>query len=218
MTASMAPSADDESFAIGRVDLVRMHKPWIEAPTELGLGYQDVSETGTARLPEAVVSDPEIDVDAIFFETARGKSVVEEIDLSEPSDDDLEISLPAEGSEVVEEPEESERPEPAERRARSAPMRATSPRPRGGKLLGVGACLGMLIAGTAIGSSELSGRPLRSTASAPIQVAVAETVPMDFTPAISPRAPAPPVRKAAKKRVPKKKKPAKKSKPTRTRH
>lgn len=218
VTASMAPSDDDESFAIGRVELVRMHKPRIEAPTELGLGYQDVSETGTARLPEAVASDPEIDIDAVFFETARGKSVVEEIDLSEPSEDDLEISLPPEGSEVVEESEESEKSEPADRCASSAPMRATSARPRGGKLLGVGACLGMLIAGTAIGSSELSGRPLPSTSPAPVQRAAAETVPMDFTPAISSRAPMPPVRKSVKNRVLKKKKLPKKTKTTRTRH
>lgn len=207
MTASMAPSDEGESFAIGRVELVRMHKPRIEAPTELGQGYRDVSETGTAVLPEVV-------------ETAREKSVVEEIDLSEPSEDDLEISLPPEGSEVVEEVEESDPAEyePAERRARSAPMRASSARPRGGKLLGVGACLGMLIAGTAIGSSELSGRPLPSTSPAPVQRAAAETVPMDFTPAISSRAPMPPVRRAVKNRVPKKKKPPKKTKTTRTRH
>ncbi len=220
VTASMAPTTDDESFAIGRVELVRMHKPRIEAPTELGQGYRDVSETGTARLPEAVAADPEIDVDAIFFETARGKSVVEEIDLSEPSEDDLEISLPPEGSDVVEEIEEAEpaEDEPAERRARSAPMRATSARPRGGRLLGVGACLGMLIAGTAIGSSELSGRPLPATSPAPVQVAATETVPMDFAPAISSRAPMPPVRKAVKNRVPKKKKQPKKTKTARTRH
>ena len=160
------------SVPIAKVPIVRMRAAQVFAEAVAMLGDRSIAEDEsnvTARLSTADDDLPEIaapDIDVLPMETARGGALVD----------------PPEGNAAVE-----PRPEPIpEYESALFPAalpqtprkRAARRQPRGGVLLLVASCIGMMFAGTAIGSMQFaaSTQPPAATPAKPLPVDVAEVV------------------------------------------
>ena len=159
------------SIPIAKVPVVRMRAAEVFAEAVAMLGDRALTDESnvTARLATAEDDLPQIpapDIDVLPMETARGGALVDA----------------PEGNAVVE-----DRPEPLPEYesalfpalAQPAPRKRASRRqPRGGVLLMVASCLGMMFAGTAIGSMQFapSTPPPIATPAKPLPVEVAEVV------------------------------------------